>query len=135
MPSVERRSEPETRRLTESDLPAVVGVHLEAFPKSALSELGPAGVQRDYRWLLAGPHDCLALGAFSEQRLLGFCFAGVFQGALSGFLRHNLRFLVWRVVTHPWLLTGRLFGGAWRLRSGSSCGDGEHVERQPLRGP
>ena len=41
--------------------------------------------------------------------MLGFCFAGVFRGALGGFLRKNKKFLFWRVLMHPWLLFNEIF--------------------------
>jgi ribosomal protein S18 acetylase RimI-like enzyme len=41
--------------------------------------------------------------------MAGFCFAGTFNGAISGFLRRNRFFLIWKVITHFWLFTDDLF--------------------------
>jgi ribosomal protein S18 acetylase RimI-like enzyme len=97
------------KELTISDLDAIARIHHAAFPKSALGQLGKEAVKRYYRWQLQGPHDAVALGAFREENLAGFCFAGLFRGALSGFLRMNRGFLILRVITHPWLVATPLF--------------------------
>lgn len=89
--------------LEAADLPRVSEIHLAAFPNSALSMLGAEAVRRYYEWLLTGPHDCFALGASVKADLMGFCFSGVFSGALSGFVRRNRRFLLGRILSHPWL--------------------------------
>lgn len=95
--------------LSVSDLDGIARIHQAAFPKSALGQLGKEAVIRYYRWQLQGPHDAVALGAFSEENLAGFCFAGIFRGSLSGFLRNNRGFLIRRVITHPWLVATPLF--------------------------
>lgn len=95
--------------LTEDLLDDVARIHLKAFPGRALSLLGAESVRRYYEWQLLGPHDAVALGIFAEDHLAGFCFAGVFRGALSGFLQKNKRYLFWQVFTHPWLITNPLF--------------------------
>lgn len=99
-------------------LSQVSRLHHAAFPKSALTHLGQEAVRRYYEWQLTGPHDCLAIGAFDEQRrLLGFCFGGVFRGALSGFVQKNRRFLAFQVLRRPWLIfTNSIFRD--RLRVG-----------------
>jgi ribosomal protein S18 acetylase RimI-like enzyme len=66
-------------------------------------------VRRYYEWQLTGPHDVSALGAFYENEMAGFCFGGVFCGAMSGFLRKNRNYLAWLVLTHPWLVANPLF--------------------------
>ncbi|NOT61804.1 MAG: GNAT family N-acetyltransferase [Acidobacteria bacterium] len=107
------------RELTVNDLTAVATVHLAAFPKSALTALGKEAVRRYYEWLLVGPHDGAALAAFSENQLAGFCFSGIFRGAMSGFLNRNRFYLMVRVMTHPWLLFNPLFrdrlATGWRV--------------------
>ena len=100
-----RNSQP----LILSDLPEVTDVHLAAFPDSALTHLGREAVRRYYEWQIVGPHDALNIGAFDDERLIGFCFGGVFRGALGGFLEKNRTFLILRVLTHPWLLFNSLF--------------------------
>lgn len=97
------------RNLKTSDLAAVAAVHVEGFPESAITLLGQEAVRRYYEWQLLGPHDAIALGALMDGEVVGFCFGGVFRGATSGFLRKNQRFLTWRVLTHPWLVTNPLF--------------------------
>jgi ribosomal protein S18 acetylase RimI-like enzyme len=84
-------------------------IHRAAFPESALSKLGPESVRRYYEWQLLGPHEPLALGAFLDERLCGFCFGGTFSGSMAGFLHHNRVYLLWRVLTHPWLATDQVF--------------------------
>lgn len=97
------------RRLTETDLDAVAAVHINAFPDSALTKLGREAVRRYYEWQMVGPHDSVCIGAFENENLLGFCFGGVFKGALGGFLEKNRAFLVREVLKRPWLLTNSLF--------------------------
>jgi ribosomal protein S18 acetylase RimI-like enzyme len=107
------------RPLLATDLPRVTQIHLLAFPESALTALGCEAIRRYYEWQLRGPHDAVALGCEREGALAGFCFGGVFRGALSGFLRHNRRFLTLLVLSRPWLLANPLFrerlGRAGRL--------------------
>ena len=97
------------RALTADDLRAVTTVHKAAFPKSALTALGTEASRRYYEWLLSGPHESAALGAFDHEALAGFCFCGIFRGAMSGFLNRNRFFLMTRVITHPWLLFNPVF--------------------------
>lgn len=97
------------RPLTLTDLPDVILVHIGAFPDSALTKLGGEAVRRYYEWLLVGPHDALNIGAFAQAKMIGFCFGGIFRGALGGFLEKNRGFLMRRVATHPWLLLNPLF--------------------------
>ena len=66
-------------------------------------------VRRYYEWLLTGPHECLALGASVEADIRGFCFAGVFNVAMSGFLRRNRAFLFRRILSRPQLSMNPLF--------------------------
>jgi ribosomal protein S18 acetylase RimI-like enzyme len=97
------------RNLTKNDLNAVTEVHLAAFPTSAMTKLGAEAVRRYYEWQLTGPHDVVPIGAFENGVMRGFCFGGVFRGALSGFLGKNKQYLVLRVLTHPWLAFNPLF--------------------------
>ena len=41
--------------------------------------------------------------------MAGFCFGGIFRGAMSGFLQKNRTYLALRVLTHPWLAFNPLF--------------------------
>jgi ribosomal protein S18 acetylase RimI-like enzyme len=106
MTSTEELSDPhavQVLTLEAADLPRVSEIHQAAFPDSALTMLGAEAVRRYYEWLLTGPHECLALGASVNADIRGFCFAGVFNGAMSGFLRRNRAFLFGRILSHPWL--------------------------------
>lgn len=97
------------RELDENDLDAVASVHIKAFEGRALAALGYESVRRYYHSQLTGPHDAVYLGAFQADKLVGFCFAGVFRGSLYFFLREHKWFLAWRVFTHPWLIFSSFF--------------------------
>ena len=99
----------EIRPLQIEDLPDVAQIHIQAFPDSALTKLGKEAIRLYYEWQILGPHDALNIVIFNGAVLLGFCFGGVFRGALGGFLEKNRTFLIRQVVTHPWLLTNSLF--------------------------
>jgi ribosomal protein S18 acetylase RimI-like enzyme len=112
MSSTEKLSGPDAVQLGTlelTNLPRVAEIHVAAFPDSALTMLGPEAVRRYYEWLLTGPHECFALGASVKTDIMGFCFAGVFSGAMSGFLRRNRAFLFGRVLIRPWLGINPLF--------------------------
>lgn len=93
--------------ILESDLDAVAFIHLRAFPDSALTRLGWETVRRYYSWQLKGPHDSLCIGAFDDTTLTGFCFAGIFRGAETGFFRENFFFLSWHLITQPRFLINK----------------------------
>jgi ribosomal protein S18 acetylase RimI-like enzyme len=93
------------RPIERRDLYQVAAVHLAAFQDSALSELGIEAVRRYYEWQLEGPHEARSIAAVSDGDLVGFCFAGVFHGALSGFVRRNRGYLVRHVLAHPKLMS------------------------------
>lgn len=95
-------------RLRRDDLPAVAAIHMRAFTDSAITAFGAEAVRRYYAWLLDGPHDAALVGARQAGRLVGFCAAGVFRGAMNGYLRANRRYLALRVATHPSLLASPL---------------------------
>ena len=110
--------EPDSIRVAElcgNDLPAVAVVHGAAFPESALTKLGPRAVGRYYQWLLTGPHEAASLGIWKDGRLVGFCFGGIFRGALSGFVGNNRWYLAGRVLTHPWLVANPIFRDRLRI--------------------
>jgi ribosomal protein S18 acetylase RimI-like enzyme len=108
----------EVRELRQNDLADVARIHLLAFRDSALTALGKGALLRYYDWQLNGPHDVSAFAAFRGAEMAGFCFSGVFRGALSGFLRQNRNYLALRVATHPWLVFNPLFRD--RLSTGLS---------------
>ncbi|QXC60279.1 GNAT family N-acetyltransferase [Aquihabitans sp. G128] len=90
--------------LTLDDVETIAALHLAAFPHSALSTLGEEAVRRHYRWQFEGPHDLTALGAFSDDVLVGFLLGGVFRGSTSGFVKRERWFLVGQVLRHPHVL-------------------------------
>ncbi len=96
-------------QLSTKDLSLIAPIHIKAFPDSALTKLGAQAIQRYYEWQLVGPHNGVALGCTINDELAGFCFGGVFKGAMSGFLQRNRNFLALRVLTHPWLIFNPLF--------------------------
>lgn len=88
--------------LTLQDLDDVVEVHREAFPDSAMSQLGRAVVRRYYRWQFAGPHPSpVAVGIWRDGRLVGFVFGGMRRGAVSGFVRHSIGTIALGAIRHP----------------------------------
>jgi ribosomal protein S18 acetylase RimI-like enzyme len=87
--------------LSPAELPDVVALHGRAFPDAALTAFGPEALRRYYAWLLEGPHDAVLVGAWQDDTLVGFCAAGVFRGAMSGFLRKNRAYLAAHVLRHP----------------------------------
>lgn len=89
------------RPALESDLPEIAEIHIRAFPESFLSLLGRGSVERYYAWLLDGPHQTSAFTARHDGKLSGFCFGGLFRGALSGFLRKNKRYLLFSLILRP----------------------------------
>lgn len=107
--------------LRTQDLAAVAQIHCLAFPSGALTALGSDIVTRYYEWQLTGPHDALALGVYAQGTVVGFCFAGVFWDATSGFLRQNKAALAWHLLRRPWLIANpivrdRLVAGVRILR-------------------
>ena len=97
------------RDAVEKDLEWISNIHIKAFPNSALSKLGAESVKRYYEWQLVGPHECLSLVALLDEKIVAFCFSGVFKSALGGFLQKNRNFLIVRVFFHPWLLFNEIF--------------------------
>lgn len=90
------------------DLGSIAALHARAFPDSAITAFGPESVRRYYEWLLEGPHDAALMLAWLEGRVVGFCAAGWFRGAMRGFLRANRVYLAGRVLRHPSLLMSEL---------------------------
>lgn len=97
-------SEIRIAELTVAHLPEIVAVHLQSFPRSATTRLGPEAVRRYYEWQFLGPHQAHYLGAWVDVQLGGFCICGTFKGALGGFLARNKWFLAIQLSLHPWLL-------------------------------
>jgi ribosomal protein S18 acetylase RimI-like enzyme len=87
-----------------SQLDSIADAHRKAFPESFLTALGTGAITRYYLWQLEGPHDSVAVAADVDGKLAGFCFAGVFRGAMSGFLRKNRAYLAVRVLLRGGLI-------------------------------
>ena len=87
-----------------TDLEAIAALHARAFPDAALTAFGPEALRRYYQWLSEGPHDAAVMLAWHGNRLVGFCAAGWFRGAVREFLRANRLYLAGRVLRHPSLL-------------------------------
>lgn len=108
------------KSLELSDLLQVAEIHRQAFPESFLTVLGSGVVRRYYEWQLVGPHETTALGVFARDTLQGFCFGGMFHGAMNGFLRTNRYYLIGKILTHPWVIMNSEFRRrmlmAWRLK-------------------
>lgn len=91
-------------------------LHVSAFPDSAITAFGHELVERYYAWLHEGPHDAAVVGAFLDDRLIGFCAAGVFRNAMNGFLRDNRVRIAAHLARHPRLLASPLIRE--RIRDG-----------------
>jgi len=100
------------RSLELKDISGVTSVHVSSFPDAMLVNLGAATVCRYYEWwlgrLLGEPHKTAGLSAFIGAELVGFCIAGKFRGHTSDFLRENRRFLIGRILMHPWAMVNLL---------------------------
>jgi ribosomal protein S18 acetylase RimI-like enzyme len=55
------------------------------------------------------------VGIFRENHLSGFCLAGVFHKAISGFLRENKKYLAMKLLFRPWLVGEPLIRDRLRL--------------------
>lgn len=103
------------RVLDINDCFSVARIHTLAFPESSLTRLGIEAVRRYYAQQMVETNDCLAMGAFQEDGMAGFIYAGIFHGVLNDFLYKNRLFLTGRVLAHPWLVFDPMFRDALRL--------------------
>lgn len=93
------------KEITNKHLSGVVDVHMLAFPESAITSLGRKAVKRYYAWQFQSARQLYALGAYRDDgKLVGFCFGGVFNAALGGYLRANRGFLIRTILLRPWVL-------------------------------
>jgi ribosomal protein S18 acetylase RimI-like enzyme len=97
------------RNISLGDLYEVAKVHCSAFPNNALTLLGRETVRRYYHWHLTGSQPSSALGAYIDEKMVGFICGGANPRGMTGFLKLNRTYLAWRVLTHPWLITNRIF--------------------------
>ncbi len=91
-------------RIARAEVGAVVPIHQNAFRNSAITAFGSEAIRRYYLWLVEGPHDAALMGAWDGPALVGFCAAGVFRGAMNGFLRANRMYLAGHMARHPSLV-------------------------------
>ena len=110
-------------------MPAVVRIHMAAFPHAALTSFGEAVLLRYYHWQLTGPHDRSAVGLEDDRELVGFCFAGLFRGSMAGFLRNNRGRLARHMLLHPSLLFNSIV--RQRLKSGLAILNPLRAKRRP----
>lgn len=82
-------------------LDQVTKIHMDGFSDSFLSQVGSAAVRKYYEWLMTPPNECHAIGACDGEKLLGFCFAGVFRNAEVHFIKENKIFLVGQIIKKP----------------------------------
>jgi ribosomal protein S18 acetylase RimI-like enzyme len=92
------------REVVVDDLIEISRIHKEAFPRGALTTLGSEAVRRYYDWQMNGPHDAYNIVVLEGSVVRGFCFSGVFRGALRGYLEKNRMFLAVCVLSRPWLV-------------------------------
>ena len=93
------------RSIRVEDLDAIARIHRASFDDRALTQLGSGAIRRYYHWLLTGFSEVHPICAESvEGELAGFCFAGVYAGSFSGFLRKNKWYLALNILLRPWLL-------------------------------
>ena len=98
------------KRMEVKDLPSIARVHIDSFPDSALTKLGPAIVESYYLWQLTGPHQKVkATEASVADECAGFSFSGIFNGSTSGFIHQNKTLLIKAVLRHPRLFFNPLF--------------------------
>lgn len=97
------------RDLQIFDLEAVAQIHRRAFSDGAMTRLGDGIIRRYYDWLCNPVHDADRRVAMCDDQVVGFCFAGIFQGAMSGFLRRNWWALLRAVASRPSLLAEARF--------------------------
>ena len=94
--------------LSRGDLDKVADVHTLVFTESVLTLLGHETVRRYYHSILEGPHDSRCIGAFEENELIGFCFAGVFRAAEQHFVTKNFPHIFKHFLIHPKLFAAVL---------------------------
>lgn len=92
------------RPITTEELPRVAGLHMRAFPNSLLTKFGNLIVEEYYRSQTQPPNECMTIGGYIKDKLIGFCFSGVFKDSETGFLRRNLQLILAQVFRHPRLL-------------------------------
>ena len=89
-----------------SDLDQIAEIHQASFEDRALSQMGKATIKRYYQWLITGfPENYHLCASSDDGQIAGFCFAGVYAGSFSGFLKRNRNFLIGNILMRPWLIS------------------------------
>jgi ribosomal protein S18 acetylase RimI-like enzyme len=78
-------------------------MHIDAFPDSALSALGETVVARYYCFRFDVSTRLVALGAWENDRLVGFVVAGTFAEGWKRFVRRYWPMLALSVLRRPWI--------------------------------
>ena len=86
-----------------NDISSIVNIHMKSFPDSLFTKLGKKSIEKYYFWLFEGPHNSDKIGLFNDSRLIGFCFGGQFNGAVSGFVLKNISHLIISILVRPYL--------------------------------
>ena len=100
------------RKLDYSDLSEVAEIHRASFTNSSLSRLGKEAIVRYYERQLKSARELYAIGAFIEKKMQGYCFGGLFCGAMSDYLYKNKAFLMKQMLFRPWLILNSTFSKA-----------------------
>lgn len=101
--------------LTMRHINEISMIHMAAFPNRALTSLGKEAVAYYYETLLNNSKFCLCAGAFSGPKLVGYLIGGEMNGLMRNYLRDHFGFLLFRVLTRPWLLVRPLMRERVRL--------------------
>jgi ribosomal protein S18 acetylase RimI-like enzyme len=101
----------EIKELKHINFADVARIHILAFPDSFITKLGIECVRMYYVWQLKSPDHVYAIGVFENEKMLGFCFGGVFTMALGGYLSKNRKLVIKRLLLRPFLLFNITFWG------------------------
>ncbi len=94
----------ELKLIELKDFSQVAGIHKKAFQNSLLSILGDKPIERYYKWQMQIPNKCHAMGCFEKEKMVGFCFSGVFRDSEIGFIQRNWLLLLRQLIMHPRIL-------------------------------
>ena len=97
------------KNIADDELPSVAEIHINAFPDSLITKLGSECVTEYYRWQLLSPDKVFAIGAFMNDRLVGYCYGGVFSMALGGFIKRNKSLVFKQLLSKPMILLNPRF--------------------------
>ena len=98
------RKQIEIRNLSLEEVDQIAKIHINAFQESLISKLGTKVTKAYYKWQFESPDDVYSIGAFIDNRLVGFSFGGIFKMALGGFIANNRKLVFSQILLHPWVL-------------------------------